>query len=46
MITNTEAQNRRIYEQWHEMIVKRDLDGLMALYAKNAVLDSAAVLAQ
>jgi hypothetical protein len=41
---NTEARIRHVYERWHEMIVSRDLDGLMALYAEDSVLESSAVL--
>ena len=41
---NTEAQIRHVYERWHEMIVSRNLDGLMELYAEDCVLESSAVL--
>jgi len=34
MAENTDAQIRHVYEQWHETIKVRDLDGLMALYAR------------
>ena len=33
-----------IHEKWHQAIVSRDLDALMALYAEDATIDSAAVL--
>jgi enamine deaminase RidA (YjgF/YER057c/UK114 family) len=45
MTENTDAQIRHIYEQWHETIVARDIDGLMALYAEDAVFESPLVLA-
>src|ERR1700761_6848227 len=45
MVKNTDAQIRHIYEKWHEKIVERDLEGLMALYAADAIFESPAVLA-
>jgi len=44
MTENSEAQVRHVYDQWHETIVGRDLDGLMALYAENAVLETPLIL--
>ena len=41
---NTQAQIKQVYERWHEMIVSRNLDGLMELYAEDCVLESSAVL--
>ena len=41
---NTDAQVRHVYKRWHEMIVSRNLDGLMELYAKDSVLERSAVL--
>jgi len=41
---NTDAQIRHIHERWQETIVRRDLDGLMALYADNAILETPAIL--
>jgi hypothetical protein len=41
---NTEPRIRHVYERWHEMIVSRDVDGLMELYAEDSVLESSAVL--
>lgn len=35
---------RRVYDQWHAMVGQRNLDGLMELYAEDAVLESSAVL--
>ncbi|AWB24121.1 polyketide cyclase [Methylobacterium currus] len=31
---------RHIHEQWHETVTRRDIDGLMALYAEDAVFES------
>ena len=45
MTENTDAQIRHIYEQWHESIVARDADGLMALYAEDAVFETPFILA-
>ena len=45
MSENTDDAIRHIYEQWHATIVKRDLDGLMALYAEDAVLETPSILA-
>jgi steroid Delta-isomerase len=45
MTENTDAQIRHVYERWHETIVARDLDGLMALYAEDAVLETPLILA-
>jgi steroid delta-isomerase len=42
---NTEAEIRHVYEQWHRSVVARDLDGLMALYADDAVLETPLILA-
>jgi steroid Delta-isomerase len=43
MGTNTEAQVRHVYEQWHRTILERDLKGLAALYAEDAIFESPAV---
>lgn len=45
MPVNTEAAIRHIYEQWHETVVRRDIHGLMALYADDAILESPLVWA-
>lgn len=45
MVKNTDAQIWRIFEQWHQKIVERDLEGLMVLYAPDAIFESPAVLA-
>lgn len=34
-----------IYEGWHDAVVNRDLDSLMALYASDAVLETPLILA-
>jgi steroid Delta-isomerase len=44
MIHNTEAEILHIYERWHETVVGRDLDGLMALYAEDAILETPLIL--
>ncbi|MFC3656435.1 nuclear transport factor 2 family protein [Xanthomonas hyacinthi] len=45
MPKNTDAEIRHIHEQWHETIRGRDLDGLMALYADDATLETPLILA-
>jgi steroid delta-isomerase len=45
MTGNTDAQIRHVYEQWHETIKVRDIDGLMALYAEDAVFETPFILA-
>lgn len=45
MTADTDAAIRHIYERWHEAVVGRDLDGLMALYAEDAVFESRLVWA-
>jgi ketosteroid isomerase-like protein len=42
---NTDAEIRHIYERWHETVRGRDLDGLMALYAEDAVLETPLIVA-
>lgn len=44
MTANTDAQIRHVYEQWHEAVVKRDLDALMALYSEDAILETPLIL--
>jgi steroid Delta-isomerase len=41
---NTEAEIRHVYESWHQMILSRNLDGLMKLYAEDCDFESSAVL--
>lgn len=36
----SEAEIRHIYERWHASVLDRDLDGLMALYAEDAILET------
>jgi steroid Delta-isomerase len=43
-IQNTDAEIRHIYERWHETVVGRDLDGLTALYAHDAILETPLIL--
>ena len=44
MSKTSDVQIRHIYDQWHETIVRRDIDGLMALYAEDAILETPAIL--
>jgi len=44
MTANTDAEIRHIYEQWHATVVAGDIDGLMALYAEDAVFETPLVL--
>ncbi|WP_175903138.1 nuclear transport factor 2 family protein [Burkholderia seminalis] len=41
---DTDADARRIHENWHAAVVARDLDALMALYADDAVLETPLVV--
>jgi hypothetical protein len=34
------SPDHHIYEQWHEAVVRRDIERLMALYADDAILES------
>jgi steroid Delta-isomerase len=45
MEANTDIEIRRIYEQWHACVVQRDLDGLLALYSDDAILETPLILA-
>lgn len=45
MNADTEAAIRHIYEQWHETAVRRDILGLMELYAEDATLESPLICA-
>jgi len=40
MNADTEAAIRHIYERWHESVVRRDVRGVMELYAEDALLES------
>ena len=44
MTENTDAQIRHIHDRWHGTIVGRDIDGLMALYAEDAILETPLIL--
>jgi len=41
---NTDTQIRHIYDRWQETIIRRDLDGLIALYAEDAIFETPAIL--
>lgn len=41
----TETEILHIYQRWHDSVVNHDLDGLMALYALDAVLETPQILA-
>jgi len=45
MLEQTDPRVRRIYEQWHETTVRRDIEGLAGLYAVDGVFESPAVMA-
>ncbi|CAE6723840.1 hypothetical protein R69927_01190 [Paraburkholderia domus] len=45
MCANTDIEIRHIYEQWHACVVQRDLEGLTALYADDAILETPLILA-
>lgn len=45
MTAHTEAQIRHVYEEWHAATVARNLEGLLALYAEDAIFESPLVLA-
>ena len=45
MNADTEAAIRHIYEHWHETVVRRDIRGLMELYAEDAILETPLILA-
>jgi steroid Delta-isomerase len=45
MTESNDAEILHVYERWHETILARDLDGLMALYAEDAILETPLILA-
>lgn len=45
MQEHIDARILHIHEQWHTCVMRRDLDGLMALYHDDAVLESPLILA-
>lgn len=45
MTAENDEAIRNIYEQWHETVIRRDIEGLMALYAEDATLESPLVWA-
>lgn len=44
MTDPTDDAARHIFERWHETIRARDLDGLVALYAEDAILETPLIL--
>jgi steroid Delta-isomerase len=44
MTENTDAQIRYIHDRWQTTIVQKDLDGLIALYAEDAIFETPAIL--
>ena len=40
MLTNTEVQVREVWEQWHQLTLKRDTVGVSRLYAESARFES------
>jgi len=40
-----DAQIRHVYERWHATLMQRDLQGMVALYAQDAVMETPAVFA-
>jgi hypothetical protein len=45
MLDNTEAQVRRVYDEWHAGVNRHDIPRVIALYAEHATLESPAILA-
>jgi steroid delta-isomerase len=45
MTHNSDAEILHIYERWHATVVGGDVDGLMALYADDAILETPLILA-
>ncbi|MFT4506021.1 nuclear transport factor 2 family protein [Caballeronia sp. 15711] len=45
MTESNDADILHVYERWHETILGRDVDGLMALYAEDAILETPLILA-
>jgi steroid Delta-isomerase len=44
MTDNTDAQIRYVHDRWQTTIVQKDVDGLIALYAEDAIFETPAVL--
>jgi steroid Delta-isomerase len=42
---NSDAEILHVYERWHATVVGGDLDGLMALYVDDAILETPLILA-
>ncbi|MDN7672447.1 nuclear transport factor 2 family protein [Burkholderia oklahomensis] len=45
MTDTTPADIRHIHAAWHDAVVRRDLDALMALYADDAILETPLIVA-
>ena len=45
LATSNQAQIHHIYEKWHETVTARDLEGVLALYAEDATMETPAILA-
>ncbi|QCP49183.1 nuclear transport factor 2 family protein [Trinickia violacea] len=45
MTTSTDSEILHIYEAWHRSVTNRDLDGLVSLYAENAILETPLIVA-
>jgi steroid Delta-isomerase len=45
MRTSTDKEIRHVYEHWHASVVQRDLNGLVALYHDDAILETPLILA-
>src|SRR5215813_8568731 len=45
LASSSQAQIRHIYEKWHETVTARDLEGVLALYAEDATMETPAILA-
>jgi steroid Delta-isomerase len=43
-MNKTDAEILNVYERWHETVVSGDLDGLTALYADDAILETPLIL--
>ena len=45
LASSNQAEIRHIYEKWHETVTARDLEGVLALYAEDATMETPAALA-
>ena len=44
MPENTDAQIRYVHDRWQTTIIQKDVDGLIALYAEDAIFETPAIL--